>query len=67
MNTAEAIEYLRSRKLYCLDQGSKPYTPVNGAGWPLPAIEQPTKLPEDCSYGGVPYLRRFDAAVVNAA
>ncbi len=54
-----AIAYMRERGIYCLDQGSKPYTPANGVV-PQPPIAQPTKLDEDCSYGGLGYLRRFD-------
>lgn len=59
MNTEEAIAYMRERKIYCLDQGSKLYTPANGVT-PQRPIEQPTRLDEDCSYGGLGYLRRFD-------
>lgn len=54
-----AISYMRERGIYCLDKGSKPYTPANGIV-PQPPIAQPTKLDTDCSYGGLGYLRRFD-------
>lgn len=33
---AEAKRYLRARGLYCLDKGSRAYTPVYGRGKPLP-------------------------------
>lgn len=36
MTLKAAIAYLRSRNLYCLDKGSKPYTPVHGV--PLPPV-----------------------------
>lgn len=63
MKLDEAIAYMRTRNLYCLDQGSKPYTPVNGPGKPLDHIQLCNADTWDTSYGGAAYLQRFDQAI----
>lgn len=73
MTLQQAIEYLRSRNLYCLDKGSKPYRPVYGSaaacgGSMINGIDSPWKSAhEEFNNEVLPFLKQYGKLIGIAA